>query len=88
LARRSWLGKPDEQLRGYLTSNWRIEPHGPIDSLAFETDARQSPADGQLGSALVSRYAAIGSLVHLNLAAQADVLMNFTRPACEPIFSI
>jgi cobyrinic acid a,c-diamide synthase len=87
LARASWLGKAGASLRGYLNSNWRIEPHGPVDSLTSEASAGDTSADGQLASALVRRYAAIGSLVHLNFAAQADLLMNFTRPACEPICS-
>jgi cobyrinic acid a,c-diamide synthase len=85
LDRQSWLGKAGAPLRGYLNSNWRIEPHGPVDSLASTASAGDSTADGPSTSALVRRYAAIGSLVHLNFAAQTELLMNFTRPAFEPI---
>jgi len=78
LSARSWLGKAGAPVRGYLNSNWRIEPHGPVESLAA------APAGA---TDLMCRYAAIGSLLHLNFVSQAELLMNFTRTAAEPICS-
>ncbi|HEY2838675.1 MAG TPA: hypothetical protein VGJ26_05985 [Pirellulales bacterium] len=88
LARRSWLGKAGAPLRGYLNCNWQIEPHRPVDSLAAESlGSGTQIADARPAVTLMRRYAAIGSLLHINLVAQADLLLNFTRPVREPMCS-
>ena len=52
--------------------------HGRVDSLAAEP---QHVVD------LMRRYAAIGSRLHVNIVAQPELLLNFTRPTREPMYS-
>jgi hypothetical protein len=57
-------------IRGYLNENWLIEPVGRLRSLGHVSD-RQPP--------LVIRHQAIGSRLHLNPAAQPQLLGGFLR---------
>jgi cobyrinic acid a,c-diamide synthase len=71
LAQHTWLAAQSTRLRGYLNSRWQIEPIGPLKSFAqqpgHETD-------------LIGRHQVIGSRLHLNFAAQADLVQNFFQP--------
>jgi hypothetical protein len=51
--------------------NWRIQPIGPMTSLAKEEP---------LHTALVGKDRVIGSRLHLNFAAQPDFLRRFFQP--------
>ncbi len=75
LGRKCWLGRPGTKVRGYLNSNWRIEPTGRIESLATESNHRCD---------LVSRYLAIGSRMHINFVPQPEILHSFLQPALQP----
>ena len=68
----NWLGKSGQRVRGYLNENWRLEPIGPLASCAT--------ADGLRRFDMVERHQAIGSRVHLNLAAQPLLLESFLQP--------
>jgi cobyrinic acid a,c-diamide synthase len=67
----NWLAERGSRLRGYLNTNWRIQPIGPLVSLAKEE---------QLHSSLIGRDAVIGSRLHLNFAAQPAFLRRFFQP--------
>ena len=71
LAQHTWLAARSTRLRGYLNSRWQIQSIGPLKSFAqqpgHETD-------------LVGRHQVIGSRLHLNFAAQADLLQSFFQP--------
>jgi cobyrinic acid a,c-diamide synthase len=66
----SWLGPARSVVRGYLNENWLIEPVGRLRSLGHASD-RQPP--------FVIRHQAIGSRLHLNPAAQPQLLGGFLR---------
>ncbi len=74
LARDSWLGEAGSRLRGYRQSAWVLEPRGPLDRYAAEP---QHDLD------LVGRHHVLGSRIHLNFAAQPNLLARFTRPWTE-----
>src|SRR5690348_8020477 len=65
LAKDNWLAAADTQLRGYLNSNWSIEPTGPLGELLNETGREQD---------LFGQFQVVGSRIHLNFAAQPSVL--------------
>jgi cobyrinic acid a,c-diamide synthase len=67
----NWLAERGSRLRGYLNSNWRIQPIGPLVRLAKEEP---------LHTSLVSRDGVIGSRLHLNFAAQPNFLRRFFQP--------
>jgi cobyrinic acid a,c-diamide synthase len=71
LAERCWLGEPDGKLRGYLNSNWRLEPNGNLTSY-FAEEAHKYD--------LVGRYQALGSRLQINFAAQENFLRAFVEP--------
>jgi len=77
LPRTTWLGPKGTLLRGYLTARWRLEPAG-------------YPIRPQRGShrcpALVVSPQLVGSLVHLDFAAQPELLARFFFP--EPSASL
>lgn len=75
LGHKCWLGRPGTKVRGYLSSNWQIEPTGPIDSLAAEPSHCHN---------LVNRYLAIGSRMHVNFVPQPEILHGFLQPALQP----
>jgi cobyrinic acid a,c-diamide synthase len=74
LAQDTWLGPARSQLRGYLNSRWTIERLGPLSSYAAQ---RQCKDD------LVGRNNVFGSRVHLDFAAQPQLLASFFR-SCAP----
>ncbi len=67
----SWLGKPDEKVRGYLSDRWRLEPLGRLTSCANEPSRQRD---------LVQRRQAVGSRVQLNFALQPALLESFLCP--------
>jgi cobyrinic acid a,c-diamide synthase len=71
LARPNWLAATGERLRGYLGSHWELEPIGEL---------RGSVAQPELARAILGPFQAVGSLVHLNFAAQPDFLRRFFYP--------
>jgi cobyrinic acid a,c-diamide synthase len=75
LSRRCWLGRQAAQVRGYLSSNWMLEPSGTLEGLVDEAGH---------GRDLVGRYSAIGSRMHVNFVTQPDVLQSFLQPVAEP----
>lgn len=75
LAQDNWLGPEQTTLRGYLNTNWLLDPVG---SLSGQLANRGHETD------LVRRYQALGSRMHLNLAAQPDILRRFQRAAAAP----
>jgi len=71
LAQPNWLAAEGERLRGYLSSHWELEPIG---------DLRGSVAQPGYARAILGPYQAVGSLLHLNFAAQPDFLRRFFYP--------
>ncbi len=71
LAADGWLGREGTQVRGYRNANWLIEPTGGMTHYAAELGHECD---------LVGRHQAIGSRVHLNFAAQPEVLSGFLKP--------
>ena len=71
LDRETWLGRPGERIRGYQNHRWRLVPAGTLSGCV---------AEPQQQYALVGVWRAIGSLLHLNFAAQPKVLRNFFQP--------
>jgi cobyrinic acid a,c-diamide synthase len=67
----NWLGRPGQRLRGYLNGNWRLEPRGPLGSYLGQSAN---------GCEMIERHQAIGSRVHVNLAAQPTLLESFLQP--------
>ena len=79
LSRPNWLGEPETRLRGYRSCNWDLEPLGPLTGFVAEEQHRFD---------LVGSYLAIGSLLHLNFAAQPRFLRRFFyRQVPEPDFA-
>ena len=74
LARRTWFGVPGRRLRGYLNTNWLIEPTGDVEGCLAEAGHECD---------LVGRYLALGSRMHVNFAAQPEFLQNFVQPSAE-----
>jgi cobyrinic acid a,c-diamide synthase len=72
LARPSWLGRPGERLRGYRNPHWDLEPMGALTGLDLAPEAGRPRVVGSFG--------AVGSLLHLNFAAQPDLLRHFFHP--------
>jgi cobyrinic acid a,c-diamide synthase len=73
LVRDSWLGRRGRRVRGYLNDRWLIEP------CCKQLCPCIAEPEGQLD--LVERHQAIGSRIHLHLAAQPDLLDSFLRPS-------
>lgn len=71
LGRESWLGPAGGTVRGYLNESWSLEPTGRLTSLASHTEQRMD---------LLLRHQAVGSRLHLNLAAQPQLLRQFLKP--------
>jgi cobyrinic acid a,c-diamide synthase len=71
LAIDTWLGSAGTSLRGYRNSNWLLEPTGCLTRFAKEAAAEFD---------LIGRHQAIGSRIHLNFAAQPNLLAGFLRP--------
>ena len=71
LASDTWLGAKGQRFRGYRSPRWSISPHGALDGCAAE-------AGHELD--LLARHQAVGSCLHLDFAAQADLLARFFEP--------
>lgn len=67
----TWLAKTGHRLRGYVNDTWNIDPLKPLHPLA---------SDPEHAWDLVGRHQAIGSRLHLNFAAQPQVLESFFEP--------
>lgn len=66
----TWLGPRGVRLRGYRSPCWRLEPAGKLAGCV-------SQGDQEYG--LVKSGRALGSLLHLNFAAQPGLLAGFFR---------
>ncbi|HEV3004331.1 MAG TPA: hypothetical protein VGX78_07705 [Pirellulales bacterium] len=71
LSKGTWLGHAGTRLRGYLNANWSIEPRGTLKAYLTEPGHEYD---------LLGRYQVLGSRIHLNFAAQRDVLWSFFEP--------
>jgi cobyrinic acid a,c-diamide synthase len=71
LAEPSWLGLPGTKVRGYRNSHWRLEPICSSAGLIREVGHRNE---------LIGSLSAVGSLLHLNFAAQTQCLHHFFYP--------
>lgn len=71
ITRRSWLGPAGVRLRGYRTPHWRLESVGPLVRLGVSTDRTND---------LVASCGTVASLIHLNFAAQPELLSGFFYP--------
>lgn len=79
LDRSNWLGERRTRVRGYRNLNWEFQPLGPL--AGFVADPRHRYD-------LVGSYRAIGSLLHLDFAAQPKFLHRFFhRQVLEPEFA-
>jgi cobyrinic acid a,c-diamide synthase len=67
----TWLSQAGACWRGYLNSRWTIEPHGCVEGCAAEPGHEFD---------VLARHLAIGSRMHLNFAAQPDLLDHFFEP--------
>jgi cobyrinic acid a,c-diamide synthase len=78
LDRANWLGHAGAKVRGYRNPSWRLESLGSLRSFLADAD---HPND------LVGTFQAVGSLMHVNFAAQQAVLNHFFYPyAAKPGF--
>lgn len=73
LAHPSWLGVVGTKLRGYRNANWQFESAGPRAGLVAEAGCEND---------LIGSFSALGSLLHLNFAAQPHFLHQFFFPHC------
>lgn len=71
LANDTWLAAENSRLRGYLNTNWLIEPLAPLASFSAEPERALD---------LLGCKQALGSRLHLNFAAQPALLPSFFRP--------
>jgi len=76
LARDSWLGPAGTTVRGYRSGRWRLRP---------APDPGDCPARANSGALTLQRDAfvrhhAVGSLIHLHLAALPEVVAAFAGP--------
>jgi cobyrinic acid a,c-diamide synthase len=76
LSQLSWLGEGWSSVRGYLDASWQIERTGPLVSYAAQ-------AGHELD--LVGCYQVIASRLHLDFAAQPELLRRFTEPGLVPV---
>jgi len=71
LSKGTWLGHAGTRLRGYRNLNWQIEPVGALKSCLTEVEYEYD---------LVGRYQVLASRIHLNFAAQREMLWSFFEP--------
>ena len=71
MARPNWLAAKGERLRGYLGSHWELDPIGELPGSVAQPDYAR---------AILGPFQAVGSLLHLNFAAQPDFLRRFFHP--------
>ena len=67
----TWLAPRGTQLRGYLNSNWQLEPTAAWAGKVTETTA---------SDVLFSRRSAVGSLAHLHFSTNEACFSSFFRP--------
>jgi len=67
-ARGNWLADEGARLRGYRNTTWRFEPATASAGLVAEDEHRFD---------LVGSHHAVGSLIHLDFAAQPQFLRHF-----------
>lgn len=67
----TWLGSHGERLRGYRNAHWDLQPLGSKTSFAVQDSEHLE---------IVGGFQAVGSLVHLNFAAQPEYLRRFFYP--------
>jgi cobyrinic acid a,c-diamide synthase len=71
MARRCWLFATNDQVRGYLSSKWTIQPEGRLTPLV---------SDAEHSHDLVGDDRVVGSRVHLNFAARPELVGQFLLP--------
>lgn len=71
LAKHNWLGRAGTKLRGYLNSNWSLEPTGSLGECLTESGHEHD---------LLVQFQVVASRIHLNFAAQAGMLDRFFCP--------
>ncbi len=71
LSQSNWLGKRGARLRGYRNPHWDVQPLGDLVGFVAGQEHRHD---------LVGSFRAIGSLLHLDFAAQSDFLRSFFHP--------
>jgi cobyrinic acid a,c-diamide synthase len=75
LARNNWLGDGTRQVRGYLNSRWVLQRAGELSTCVEQPQYRD---------VVVGRHRTIGSRLHLNPAAEPNIIRSFLRPcACS-----
>jgi cobyrinic acid a,c-diamide synthase len=74
LVRDSWLGACGSTVKGYRSGRWRLEPAAVPEDCPACAGVLTAQHD------LYFRHHAIGSLVHLPLAALPDVMARFVEP--------
>ncbi|MES1213515.1 MAG: hypothetical protein ABUL64_02930 [Singulisphaera sp.] len=71
IGQKCWLGRPGTKIRGYLNSNWILQPTGKLNGVPTEPEHTLD---------LLSRNLAIGSRLHTNVVPQPDLLQSFLQP--------
>ena len=71
LAEGCWLGPPGEQVRGYLSDRWVLEPTGLFTPGLAEPEYHRD---------VIQCCHVIGSRIHLDFAAQLHLLVGFFQP--------
>lgn len=67
----TWLGSAQDEVRGYRSYSWHLEPLGPLHDLAVETGAQGN---------LYSWRNVIASLMQINFAVQPHLLRRIVEP--------
>jgi len=71
----TWLGRTSDRWRGYLNPRWSLAPGSNVQGCVAEPGHQWD---------VVARQQAIGSRLHLNFAAQSDLLHSFFAPPSVP----
>lgn len=71
LSHSTWLGSRGERLRGYRNPTWDLQSLGVTTGFAAQAASH---------SEIVGGFQAVGSLVHLDFAAQPEFLRRFFHP--------
>lgn len=74
LVRDSWLGASGTVVKGYCSGRWTLTPAPPSEDCPACSGVLTEQRD------IYFRHHAIGSLIHLPLAALPDVVARFVRP--------
>ncbi|MFO0959779.1 MAG: hypothetical protein U0800_20475 [Isosphaeraceae bacterium] len=76
MSRSSWLGRKGTPVRGYNSGRWRLHA---IPAVPFDCPSRIGPLTRE--GDLYFRNHAVGSMIHLHLAALPDFLSAFSKRA-------